>query len=121
MAPPVDYIVANLPHNSVSTRGNQNALVNFLKQARTQAQKGNMDQAIKKLLQALERTDGCALRGTPDTRDNSPLAKDYIINCSDQELVYTLINEELNLLMPDVEDGGLAINGLIEISSFNLD
>lgn len=106
MAPPVDDIVADLPESSIRTKGNRIALVNFLKQARANALTGNMDQALKKLQQALERTDGCPLRGAPDTKDVSPLAKDYIINCADQALVYALINDELSAMAPAVNDQG---------------
>jgi len=106
IAPPVDDIVADLPNSSIRTQGNRIALVNFLRQVRSNAQRGNMDQAKKKLLRALERTDGCALRGAPDTRDVSPLAKDYIIDCADQELVYALIQDELSTLAPTIKGGG---------------
>jgi len=98
IAPPVDDIVADLPRGSIRTEGNRNALWNFLKQARANAQRGNKDQARKKLQQALERTDGCVLRDSADTKAVAPLAKDYIVNCPDQELVYALIKDELNAL-----------------------
>jgi len=96
LRPPVDEIVAALPSSSIRTNGNRTALVNFLEKVRASAQLGNMDQAKKMLQKALERTDGCVLRGVPDTQAVAPLAKDYIVNCPDQELVYALINEELS-------------------------
>lgn len=96
LRPPVDEVVAALPSSSIRTNGNRTALVNFLEKVRASALLGNMDQARKMLRKALERTDGCVLRGVPDTQAVAPLAKDYIVNCPDQELVYALINEELS-------------------------
>jgi hypothetical protein len=98
LAPPVDDIVAGLPDSSIRTKGNRTALWNFLQQARANAQSGNTAQAKRMLQKALERTDGCTIRGAPDTQAVAPLAKDYIVNCPDQELVYALINEELSAI-----------------------
>ena len=71
----LQQFVADLPDSSIRTGGNRIALWNFLIQARANAQSGNTDQAMKKLQQALERTDGCVLRGAPDTKTVAPLAK----------------------------------------------
>jgi probable HAF family extracellular repeat protein len=92
--------VANLPDSSFTTKGNRTAFGNFLTQGCTDSQKGNTSQARHKLEQALERTDGCVLRGAPDTEAVAPLAKDYIINCPDQELIYPIITEALDALSP---------------------
>ena len=99
-------IIASLPPSSVTTTGNQNALTNFLSSAIDQINKGNTSQAIKKLEDAIERLDGCALRGTPDVSGggNKP-AKDYVIdsgdptNCAVQAVPYALLNNALGALM----------------------
>jgi glycosylphosphatidylinositol phospholipase D len=56
-----------------------------------------VDHAVDKLIQALERTDGCALRGSPDTAGGS-IRKDYITNCDDQASVYPLLVDALQAL-----------------------
>jgi hypothetical protein len=110
LRPPVDEVVAGLPDSSIRTNGNRTALVNFLKHARANALSGNTAQAMRMLQKALERTDGCVLRGVPDTQAVAPLAKDYIVNCPDQELVYALINDELS---------AIAGNSAADANSFN--
>ncbi len=81
-------IVAALSPGQVTTAGNQNALGNFLAQALQQLQIGNVAQAIVKLNQAIERTDGCALRGAPDGPGTS---RDWITNCAAQAEAYALL------------------------------
>ena len=53
--------------------------------------------AIDKLQNAMERTDGCVLRGAPD--GNGP-ARDWITDCDAQEFVYPLLHEALETLTP---------------------
>ena len=72
--------------------GNQNALGNFLTQAIFAIQNGDIAQAISKLEQALERTDGCVLRGSAD--GNGP-GRDWITDdpdCSAQIAAYNEIS-----------------------------
>ena len=59
-------IVAALPPGDVTTKGNQQALIQTLLKVLDSLQDGDIDAAKKKLKQAIERTDGCALRGSPD-------------------------------------------------------
>ena len=83
--------VALLPPESVTTQGNQNALTNFLLQAIKDIQDGKIEQAggaLFKIDLALERTDGCVLRGEPD--GNGP-GLDWITDCVDQVLVYAFL------------------------------
>ena len=80
--------VANLSPDRVTTTGNQRALTNFLSQAIRAIQLGNIELALFKIDEALERTDGCVLRGGPD--GNGP-GRDWITDCVDQVLVYTLL------------------------------
>ncbi len=93
-------IVTGLPHESVTTKGNQTALGNFLLQVIKNLQKGDLDKAMKKLTMAIERTDGCALRGSPDLGGGgkNPPAKDYINNCEDQAVVYPILVDAFNAL-----------------------
>ena len=92
-----DVIVEGLAPGQVTTTGNQNAFGNFLGQACAALQNGNLDKTIHKLQEAIERTDGCVLRGAPD--GNGP-GMDWIIDCSAQEEVYNLLSEALNALTP---------------------
>ncbi|MCH8006538.1 MAG: hypothetical protein IH888_09955, partial [Planctomycetes bacterium] len=80
--------VALLPPESVTTQGNQNALTNFLGQAIAAIQVDDIERALFKIDQALERTDGCVLRGEPD--GNGP-GRDWITDCVDQVLVYAFL------------------------------
>ncbi len=89
--------VALLPPESVTTQGNQIAMTNFSAQAIRAIQLGNIELALFKIDEALERTDGCVLRGEPD--GNGP-GRDWITDCVDQVLVYTyliLAKEALSL------------------------
>jgi hypothetical protein len=90
-------IVESLGPGQVSTGGNQNALLNFLGQAVVALQKGKTDNAIHKLEKALERTDGCALRGAPD--GNGP-GRDWITDCDAQIETYGLLSDALAALQP---------------------
>jgi hypothetical protein len=96
-------LVASLPASSFTNKGNRTAFNNLLMLACKSVQKGNTNQALHKLEQAFERTDGCALRGTPDVESSgpgAPPAKDYIITCIDQAAIYPLIQEALGALTP---------------------
>jgi hypothetical protein len=95
--------VTELPPASVTTKGNQAALGNFLLQVIESLQEDDVDKAIKKLESAIERTDGCALRGSPDAGGGgggNPPAKDYVNNCTDQATIYPQLVEALNALTP---------------------
>jgi hypothetical protein len=88
-------IVSELPASSVTTKGNQKALGNFLTQVIGALQLGDTEEAINKLDKALSRTDGCALQGAPD---GNGTGRDWITNCVDQESVYDLLWEALDAL-----------------------
>jgi len=51
--------------------------------------------AIDKIEKAIERTDGCVLRGSPDGNGSG---MDWITDCSAQAEVYRLLNEALGAL-----------------------
>lgn len=79
----------------VTTKGNQRAFCNFLAEAMQNIQKGKVSQAIAKLNQAIERTDGCALRGTPDRNGKG---MDWITDCNAQHDIYQMLTAAVNAL-----------------------
>jgi len=72
---------AMLTPASVTTKGNQTALGNFLTQAIKAIQAGDVATAIDKLNQAIERTNGCETNGVAD--GNGP-GRDWVTDCSAQ-------------------------------------
>ena len=95
--------IASLPESDVTTSGNQTALGNVLMQVieSLQADPPDIDKAIKKLEAAIERTDGCALRGTPDLKGSGQSPKaDTITSCTDQEEIYPVLVDALTAILP---------------------
>ena len=90
--------VGGLPLASVTTKGNQNSLTNFLSQVIVAIQAGDLEEALSKLDKAISRTDGCVLRGEPDT--NGPELRDWITDCDDQLVVYSLLTVALTACSP---------------------
>lgn len=88
-------LVSALPLSMVTTKGNQNAYCNFLSQAIKELQKGKIDNAIDKLEQAMERSDGCVLRGAPDGNGGG---RDWIIDCGAQVTVYGYLHSAVAAL-----------------------
>jgi len=89
----------SLPASSVTNQGNQQALSNFIAQAQAHVETGNITLALNRLQKAMERTDGCALRGSPDvkTRGAGP-AVDYVVTCVDQARLYPVLQTVINTL-----------------------
>jgi hypothetical protein len=81
-------LVANLPPDHVTTKGNQRALTNFILQAIAAIQEGDIERALRRIDHALIRVDGCVLRGEPD--GNGP-GRDWITDYVDQVAVYTCL------------------------------
>jgi hypothetical protein len=81
----------------VTTGGNQTAFGNFLTHAIAALQEEPPDtvQAIFKLNQAIERTDGCVLRGEPD---GAGQGRDWITDCTAQIAVYEQLTNALNAI-----------------------
>lgn len=88
--------VAQLTASEVTTAGNQQAFTNTLTQALAASQQGNTATEIKKLQNAIERTDGCALRGTPD---QSGPSRDWITDCAAQAVPYASLRAALDALL----------------------
>jgi len=87
--------VVTLPPGSVTTAGNQNAIQNLLRQVIESLQVDDVETARQKLEQAIQRTDGCMLRGSPD--GNGP-SRDWVTNCGDQAVLYDSLTAALNAL-----------------------
>ncbi len=77
--------VNGLPLNQITNKGNQKDLANILRKAVRNLQNANYCKAVEKLDQAIERTDGCSLRGKPDTKNK---IRDWITSCTAQTAVY---------------------------------
>ena len=95
--------VGALPPGSVTTKGNQTALGQHLSQIIAALQKDDLAKAIMKLNESIVRTDGCALRGTPDLPGGgggTPPAQDYITDCAEQATIYALLTDALAALSP---------------------
>lgn len=90
--------VGSLPASGVTTQGNQTALGNLLTQVNAALQLGDVADAKKKLQDAIERTDGCALRGAPDRPGQGQIRQDYIKTCTDQAPVYRQLRDALEAL-----------------------
>ena len=88
-------VVADLDPTDVTSVGNQNAVGNFLSQAMTAIDSGDIAKAIRKLEEAISRTDGCSLRGAPD--GNGP-GRDWVTSCPEQVPLYDSLNSALSAL-----------------------
>jgi beta propeller repeat protein len=64
----------------------------------------NYQNAMDQLNSILDKTDGCALRGTPDTKGTG-FTPDWIITCGSQELIDPLIRSSLTMLQALLEQG----------------
>jgi hypothetical protein len=94
----LDESVASLDAESgeVTTTGNQNAYSNFLSQAILSIQEDDIVSAVSKLQKALIRTDGCVLRGEPDSKGSS---RDWITDCDAQTELYYIITNTIDSLI----------------------
>lgn len=88
-------IVEVLPPSKITTRGNQEALVNFLKQATKLLQQGDKSGAVSKLKSAMERSDGFTLRGA---LDGNGVSRDWITDRQSQLDVYGLLKSAVTTL-----------------------
>ncbi len=88
-------IVDGLTRNQVTTKGNQTAFCNFIRQAVSDLQKGKKAKAIAKINNAIERTDGFILRGQVD---GNGLGMDWIIDPAAQATVYPLLKSAVQAL-----------------------
>ena len=68
---------------------------NFLSNAISSCQKGKDSKAIATLQRAIERVDGCALRGVPDGNGKG---MDWVTDCDEQLAIYTSLTAALDAL-----------------------
>jgi len=92
-------VMTHLPADAVVNSGNQQALIQALLKVIKSLDKNDIVTASRKLELAIERTDGCAERGSVDqgTGANAP-KKDYITTCAAQSLIYPLLVKALAAL-----------------------
>jgi hypothetical protein len=90
-------LLGALTLEQVTTRGNRQALQNYLAQALAALRAGDTDEARSKLMQAAERTDGCVLRGGPDGNGSG---RDWVTDCAAQAALYEKLNAALSALTP---------------------
>ena len=91
-------LVVSLDPGQVTSEGNRNDLIEKLSDAVKKIQKGKIDKAIKILEKAIERTDGCPLRGSPDGGNGA--VRDWITDCAAQTEAYETLNLALDALTP---------------------
>ena len=91
----VSELVTALTPDQVTSPGNQRKFLKFLQKSNLAIQADKLDKARKEIEKALRRTDGCALRGAPDTQGQS---RDWITDCGAQIALYGLLNEALDAL-----------------------
>lgn len=87
--------MASLPDTDFDARGHRRAFTNFLDQAVTAIQRGDLSHAARKLTRAIRRADGCSLRGAPDAPGPG---MDWVTNCTAQTVTYTDLTNALNIL-----------------------
>ncbi len=69
-----------------------------LKKIANKIEKGKDKDALKTLYKVLEETDGCALRGAPDTKGKGKNKIDSIQDCNAQAQIYPLVKDAIDLL-----------------------
>lgn len=88
-------LLGSLNLGQLTTRGNRQALQNFLNQALAALQAGDLEEARSKLIEAIERTDGCVLRGSVD---GNGTGRDWVIDCGGQTTLHEKLTAALNAL-----------------------
>jgi YVTN family beta-propeller protein len=90
----INYIAA-MPCSHFDACGHRNALSNYLQQAISDIQSGNISQATGKLNDAIIRTDGFPLHSTLD--GDGP-GMDWIMDANDQAFVFPALTDAINAL-----------------------
>ncbi len=90
----IDEVLA-LPGGDFQAPGHQNAFANILQDAIDAIAAGDVAEAINLIENVISRTDGCALRGSPD--GNGP-GRDFILDCDAQDQVYPVLVDALAFL-----------------------
>ena len=95
-------VVSGLPQTNLTSEGNRRAFLNYLSHAVQFIETGHLTQARQELEAAIARTDGCALRGTPDGAGTS---RDWITTCDAQDQVHSLLADALSVMVPEIAGG----------------
>jgi hypothetical protein len=90
-------LVSSLVATQVTTSGNQTAFGNFLSQAVTAIQAGKTADAITKLNNAIQRTNGCAINNPPAPDGPGP-GMDWVTDCAVQTSLLAYLNAALSAL-----------------------
>jgi hypothetical protein len=81
-----------IPPQQLDAPGHASTLSSWIGQILGLIQQNNVSQAVNKLDNTLVRTDGCALRGSPDAMGGGgQFAGDWINDCSQQIALYELL------------------------------
>jgi len=88
--------VSGLPNASFDAKGHRKSMCNDYARIIKFIQKGQLGLARSHLNAAIERVDGCRLRGQADPKGGSqPYAADYLVVCVEQETVYDFLTAAL--------------------------
>jgi hypothetical protein len=91
LADACDYVAA-LPDASFDAPGHRKSMCNEFASIIKFIQKGQTASALSRLDGAIERVDGCALRGVVDPKgETQPHAADYLVVCMEQTIVHDLL------------------------------
>ena len=88
-------LIGALTLDQLTTRGNRQAFQNYLTQALNALRVGDLDEARRKLREAIERADGCVLRGN---HDGNGSGRDWITECAAQTTIHDSLTAALNVL-----------------------
>ena len=97
-------VVNQIPDETLSSPGHSQSMTNDLSIVVNFIQNDQVAQALKQLGKLIERTDGCALRGAPDSagQGSNSNAADWVTDCAEQIPLYEeLKNAEAALLGDD--------------------
>jgi len=88
-----NIVVTEIPVENLQASGHSQSLTNAISQIINFIQKGQISQAINKLVDSIERTDGCALRTEPDPMGagTDEFAGDWVTDCTEQAALYDLL------------------------------
>jgi len=86
-------VVTEIPDEDLQAPGHSESLTNTISLIINFIQKGQISNAINKLDDTIERTDGCPLRGVPDPMGlgNNEFAGDWVTDCTEQSAFYDLL------------------------------
>ena len=81
-----------VPDESFDAKGHRKSICNEYASIIKFLQKGQVGSALAQLDGAIERVDGCALRGVVDPKgETQPNAADYVVICAEQNEIYDLL------------------------------